>query len=166
MVNTHMFFESIRNSSDSSRKQIFRDFFLFYHEIVCYVYSLESPHPGDSNEYTQHTIIVQKIEKSSQNYRCLLPDLAQWLTLSSSNYPYLEQILWARRCSSHWCLPVGFKFSSYERKYFRTLLYMWVSKPGQSHKLNAYSKQKKNQEVKPLIYGLSSIRLTLHHWTC
>ena len=33
-------------------------FFLFYHEIVCCVYLLESPHRGDSNEYTQHTIIV------------------------------------------------------------------------------------------------------------
>ena len=31
---------------------------LFYHGIVCCVYSLESPHRGDSNEYTQHTIIV------------------------------------------------------------------------------------------------------------
>ena len=39
------------------RKQIFRDFFLFYHGIECCVYSLESPHRGDSNEYTQHTII-------------------------------------------------------------------------------------------------------------
>ena len=33
-------------------------FFLFYHGIVCCVYSLESPHRGDSNEYTQHTIVV------------------------------------------------------------------------------------------------------------
>ena len=33
-------------------------FFLFYHGIVCCVYSLESPHRGDSIEYTQHTIIV------------------------------------------------------------------------------------------------------------
>ena len=32
--------------------------FLFYHGIVCCVYSLELPHQGDSNEYTQHTIIV------------------------------------------------------------------------------------------------------------
>ena len=51
-------FESLRNSSDSSRKQIFKEFFLFYREIVCCVYSLESPHRGDSNEYTQHTITV------------------------------------------------------------------------------------------------------------
>ena len=31
--------------------------FLFYHGIVCCVYSLESTHRGDSN-YTQRTIIV------------------------------------------------------------------------------------------------------------
>ena len=33
-------------------------FFLFYHGIVCCEYSFESPHRGDSNEDTQHTIIV------------------------------------------------------------------------------------------------------------
>ena len=48
----------------------------FYHEIVCCVYSLESPHRGDSNWYTQHTIGVQKIKMISINYRHLLPDLA------------------------------------------------------------------------------------------
>ena len=37
--------------------------FLFYHEILC-VYSLESPHRGDSNEYTQYTIIAKKIKKN------------------------------------------------------------------------------------------------------
>ena len=58
MVRT-LFFQSLQNSSNSSRKQIFRDFFfLFYHRIVCCVYSLELPHRGDSNEYTQHTNIV------------------------------------------------------------------------------------------------------------
>ena len=30
---------------------------------------------GDSNEYTQHTIIVWKIEKFSLSYRYLLPEL-------------------------------------------------------------------------------------------
>ena len=33
-------------------------FFLSYYGIVCCVYSFESPHRGDSNEYIQHTIIV------------------------------------------------------------------------------------------------------------
>ena len=33
-------------------------FFLFYHGIVCCVYSLESPHRRDSSEYTQRTTIV------------------------------------------------------------------------------------------------------------
>ena len=56
------------------------------------VYSLESPHRGDSNEYIQHTIIVYKIEKISLNRRYLLPELVPWLTLSGSNYPCLERI--------------------------------------------------------------------------
>ena len=32
--------------------------FLILCEIVCFVYSLELPQWGNSNEYTQHTIIV------------------------------------------------------------------------------------------------------------
>ena len=68
-------FESLRNFPDSSRKQILREIFLFYYEIVCCVYSLESPHRGNFNEYTQQTIIFLKIENISNNYRHLLPDL-------------------------------------------------------------------------------------------
>ena len=67
-------------------------FFLFYQGIVSCVYSLESHHRGDSNEYTQHTIIVYKILKISLNYRYLLIELVPWLTLSGSNYPCLERI--------------------------------------------------------------------------
>ena len=55
---SNSFFQSLLNSSNNSRKQVFNDFFLFYHGIVCCVYSLELSHRGDSNEYTQHTIIV------------------------------------------------------------------------------------------------------------
>ena len=64
------------------------------HEIVCcvYMYSLESPHQGSSNEYTHHTMIMYKIEKKKEslNNRYLLPDLASWFTLSGLNYPCLE----------------------------------------------------------------------------
>ena len=49
--------------SNGLRTQIFRKIFVFYHEVVCCVYSLELPHRGNSNEYTQYTIIVQKMEK-------------------------------------------------------------------------------------------------------
>ena len=56
------------------------------------MYSLESPHRGDSNEYTQHSIIVLKIEKISLDYCYLLSELVPWLTLSGSNYPCLERI--------------------------------------------------------------------------
>ena len=39
-----LIFESLRNFSDSSSKQLLREIFLFYYEIVCCVYSLESSH--------------------------------------------------------------------------------------------------------------------------
>ena len=32
-------------------------FSIFFHMKICRVYSLESPHRGDANEHTQHTII-------------------------------------------------------------------------------------------------------------
>ena len=47
---------------------------------------------GDSNEYTQHTMFVQKIVKTSRNHHPFRSDLAPWLTLSGSNNQYLEQI--------------------------------------------------------------------------
>ena len=34
------------------------------------------------------------------------PDLALWLTLVSSNYPYLDHVSWLQRCSSHWSSTV------------------------------------------------------------
>ena len=49
--------------------------YFFFHGIVCCVYSLESPHRGDSNECTQHIISVKKIEKIILNHRYLLPEL-------------------------------------------------------------------------------------------
>ena len=61
---------------------MFKKIFLFYHEVVFCVYSLELPH-----WYTQHTVIVEIIEKNPE-----IIALASWLTLSGSNYPYLEQI--------------------------------------------------------------------------
>ena len=55
MANSNSFFPTVQ---ENKFKQIFREIFLFYREIVFCVYSLESPHRGDSNEYTQHTINV------------------------------------------------------------------------------------------------------------
>ena len=40
---------------------------MFYIINVCCVYSLESPHRGDSNECTQHTFAIYK-KKISLNY--------------------------------------------------------------------------------------------------
>ena len=51
-------YEILPIAPEKKKKNIFKEIFLFYHEIICCVYSLESPHRGDSNEYSQHTIIV------------------------------------------------------------------------------------------------------------
>ena len=42
-------------------------FSIFFNMKVCYVFLLESPDRGDSNEYTQHTIINLK-KKITSNY--------------------------------------------------------------------------------------------------
>ena len=42
-------------------------FLIFFNIKVCCVFSLESPHRGDSNENTQHTIFNRK-KKVSLNY--------------------------------------------------------------------------------------------------
>ena len=41
-------------------------FSIFFNMKVCCVFSLESPHRGDSNEYTQYTIL--NIEKKNTLY--------------------------------------------------------------------------------------------------
>ena len=48
--------------------------FLFYREIVCCVYALESSHRGDSNEYTPTYNYC--VENRKKKYRHLIPDLA------------------------------------------------------------------------------------------
>ena len=40
-----------RNFLDSSRKQILKEIFLFYHDIVCCVYYFESPHRIEDRKY-------------------------------------------------------------------------------------------------------------------
>ena len=40
---------------EANNDNLGKSFTIFYTIIVCCVYSLESPHRGDSNEYTQHT---------------------------------------------------------------------------------------------------------------
>ena len=53
--------------------------------------SLESPHRGDSNEYTQHTLSFQTIDKTSLSYPYLSPDRALF-NPRRLIYPCLEQI--------------------------------------------------------------------------
>ena len=44
-------------------------FSIFFNMKVCCVFSLESPYQGDSNEYTQHTIIKMKKKKKKKKKR-------------------------------------------------------------------------------------------------
>ena len=43
-------------------------FSVFFNMKVCCVFSLESPHRGDSNEYTQYTIFNIYKRKNTINY--------------------------------------------------------------------------------------------------
>ena len=59
---------------------------------LCFVcmYSLELPHRGDSNEYTQHTIIVKKIERLSfLAWQHDYPSVARTILASKNNVAVL-----------------------------------------------------------------------------
>ena len=79
--------------------------FVFILKTVYCVYSLESPHRGDSSENTQHTFMLKKIK----DILIKSPDLALLSTLIGSNYPCLELIFIAPKvfeplkfdCSAH-----------------------------------------------------------------
>ena len=52
-------------------------FFIFFNMKVCCVFSLESPHRGDSNEYTQYTIFNMKKKNPK-----IIPNLQLWAVFS------------------------------------------------------------------------------------
>ena len=73
--------------------------FPFISKIVFCVYSLESPRLGDSNENTQHTFMLKKIEKMS--LLCLLT----WRYYKDSlarTAPVSNIFSWFQRGSRHW----------------------------------------------------------------
>ena len=63
--------------------------FFFILKTVYFVFSLESPQWGDSNENTQHTLMLKRIKE----ILIITPDLALSSTLIGSNYPCLELII-------------------------------------------------------------------------
>ena len=95
---------SLGTKSHSCRFGIIRVIFFFVLKMVYCVYSLESRWWGDSNENTQHTFMLKKIEEIPLGITP--PYLALWWTRISSNYPCLEHISWSQRCSSHWSSTV------------------------------------------------------------
>ena len=59
-------------------------------------------------------LLCRKLKKISLNYRVLLPALVSRLTLSGSNYPYLEQIS---------TVPKMFEPLKFDCKYIMALLF-------------------------------------------
>ena len=62
------------NHRARSGGMIGRSFRFFFNTKVCCLFSLESPHRGDSNEYTQYTISQYEKEKSPY----IFPNLQLW----------------------------------------------------------------------------------------
>ena len=58
MANSNSFLSPYEIPPLAQENKIFMEIFLF----VCCVYSLDSHHRGDTNEYTQHTIIVKELK--------------------------------------------------------------------------------------------------------
>ena len=60
---------SVNHSAKSGG--IIRISLIFYNMKVCCVFSLRSPHRGDSNEYTQHTIFnIKKVNHPKLSQIC------------------------------------------------------------------------------------------------
>ena len=95
--------ESLEKKSHSWRFKIFLATFFCLLKIVNCMYSSESHQWGNSNENTQHTFILRKIENISLwcflIWRHDLNSLAR--TTSVSNI-----FSWFQRCSSHWSSTV------------------------------------------------------------
>ena len=72
-------------------------------------------------------LLCRKSRKKSLNYRCLLPDLAPWLTSEARTTLVSNNFLWSQRCSSHWSSTVVFSWEmsshtssiKYSFSYFR-----------------------------------------------
>ena len=55
-------FESLGKNPTAANLIKYRVTFLFMWKMIYCLYTLESPHPADSNENTQHTFMLKKIK--------------------------------------------------------------------------------------------------------
>ena len=75
----------------------FGNFLLFHHENVYYVYSLESPHWGDFDEYAHHTITVEPRYLELAYFE--LPLISKWKSGPCFNMKLWQpgnKIMWKR----------------------------------------------------------------------
>ena len=61
---------------------------IFYNMKVCCVFSLESPHLGDSNEYTQYTVFSIKKENHTKYPKSAAKGLFHGDLRASSKQPW------------------------------------------------------------------------------
>ena len=104
--------ESLGKSPIAADLGQFRVIFFFYVENLYCVYSLESPQWGDSNENTQHTFILKKIEKIS--LLRLLTWCYKYHSLARTT-PVSNIFPWSQRCSSHWSSTVHIERETFKR---------------------------------------------------
>ena len=97
MANSNSFLGPYGIISVAQQNKFQWDIFLFYHEIVHCVFSLESFHRELIRTSTYHYCREDKKNKNKKkkqkkniSYHHLLPGQAAGLTLSGSNYPRLE----------------------------------------------------------------------------
>ena len=90
--------------------------------MVCCVQSLESPRWGNSNENTQHTFMLKKIEKISVlnlTWRYNQPSLA-WTTPVSNSFSR------SHNCSSHWSSTVITKVLTLSHSEWPNSIVFWL----------------------------------------
>ena len=97
--------ESVWNSSDSSRKQIFMEISYFIKKL--YVMLTHYNRLIETILMTTHSIsLLYRWTKTSLNYDHLLPDMAPWLTPEARTTHFSNKFPWYQRCSSHWGFTV------------------------------------------------------------
>ena len=117
--------------------------------MVYCVYSLELPRWDNSNENTQHTFILKKNRKYIP---IMPPDLAQWLTLISSNYPCLEYIFMVPNVFE----PLKFYCNnvSKEIRFTLSIVLFWQSmKPNNLKSVSWFSEYKRSARVYLIEYS-------------
>ena len=117
MADSNIHFESLGNSADSSWKQLLKNSLEITLSLKCMLfYSLESPHKGDSNEHTKHTILTYSWLSLS---RPRLSRITSYLEVNILSLPKRENLTTGKKyCGKEEKLLLRSNFSSFPQ-YFQ-----------------------------------------------